>query len=187
MMAECQTDSIQKPNLAEEAARTPAARDDCAVSLRFQSLRSDVMARQGSFVRNANPLVCDVALWRSFAEGQSRVQRRAAFLRELVALAPVDIGPRWTLAGEHLRPLNIGVGASNGPAHAARFAEFGIDAAEAENVRRCAGAWNADAVASVSRGVFQTDVGFAAAGSAAGKGGWGGDLRGRCVLGRGMG
>jgi len=117
------------------------------LSPRIAVLRADAMARQGAFVRDANPLLCDVALWRSFAEGQSRVQRRAAFLRELVALAPVDIGPAWTLAGEHLRPSvswETGLGASNNPAYAARFTEFGIDAAEAEKVRRCAGAWNGD-------------------------------------------
>ena len=61
------------------------------------------MARHGSFVPNANPLLCDVALWRSFEPGQSRVQRRAAFLRERVALAPIEIGSAWSLAGERLR------------------------------------------------------------------------------------
>ena len=147
------------------------------LSLRIAALRADSMARQGAFVRNANPLLCDVALWRSFAAGQSRVQRRAAFLRELVVLAPVAIGPAWTLAGEHLRPSvswETGLGASKNPAYAARFAEFGIDATEAEAVRRCAGAWNGDTGTTMPRGTLHTDVGISAPGSESGKGGWGG-------------
>ncbi len=141
---------------------------------RRDALRADVMARHGSFVGNANPLLCDVALWRSFEPGQSRVQRRAAFLRELVALAPIEIGAEWTLAGEHLRPLHTGVGASSDPALAGRFAEFGMDAAEAEKVRCCALAWNDDSETAVPRGTFRADVGRPAPGSEAGQGGWGG-------------
>ncbi len=148
---------------------------------RRDALRADVMARQGSFVLNANPLLCDVALWRAFVPGQSRVQRRAAFLRELVALAPVEISAEWTLAGEHLRPLNTGVGASNDPAHAPRFAELGIDATEAEAVRRCANAWNGDTGTGMPRGTLQADVGVPAPGSEAGQGGWGG-ITGRDVF-----
>jgi formate C-acetyltransferase len=144
------------------------------VAARTAALRDDVLARRGSFVPDANPLLCDVALWRSFEPGQSRVQRRAAFLRELVAVAPIHIGPAWTLAGEHLRPLHVGIGASHDPAHAARFAELGIDAAEAEQVRRCAGAWSGDAGAAAPRATFQVDVGLPAPGSESGKGGWGG-------------
>jgi hypothetical protein len=144
------------------------------LSPRLAALRADAIARQGAFVRHANPLLCDVALWRSFAAGQSRVQRRAAFLRELVVLAPVDIGPAWSLAGEHLRPLHAGVGACGNPALAACFAEFGIDATEAEAVRRCAGAWNGDIGTTMPRGTLHTDVGVAAPGSESGKGGWGG-------------
>ena len=45
------------------------------LSPRIAALRADAMARQGAFVGNANPLLCDVALWRSFAAEQSRVQR----------------------------------------------------------------------------------------------------------------
>jgi len=141
---------------------------------RRDAWRTDVMARHGSFVPNANPLLCDVALWRSFEPGQSRVQRRAAFLRELVALAPVEIGPGWSLAGEHLRPPNARVGASNDPAHAARFAEFAIGGADVDEVRRCANAWNGAASSPCPRGTFQVDLGTPAPGSEAGKGGWGG-------------
>ncbi len=144
------------------------------MSKRIALLRDEVMGRKGSFVANANPLICDVALWRSFEEGQSRVQRRAAFLRELVRLAPVQIGADWTLAGEHLRPLNAGIGASNDPAHAARFAELGIDEAEAEKVKRCVAAWNGDTKVAFPGGTFFADVGVSAPGSAVGKGGWGG-------------
>ena len=147
------------------------------LSPRIAALRADAMARQGAFVGNANPLLCDVALWRSFAAEQSRVQRRAAFLRELVALAPVEIGPHWTLAGEHLRPSvswETGLGASNNPAYAVRFAEFGIDATEAEAVRRCANAWNGDTGSAVPRGTFRVDVGLPAPAGEAGKGSWGG-------------
>jgi formate C-acetyltransferase len=89
----------------------------------------------------------------------------------------VEIGPGWSLAGEHLRPSvswETGLGASNNPAYAARFAEFGIDAAEAENVRRCANAWNGDTGKAMPRGTLHVDVGVFKPGSDAGKGGWGG-------------
>jgi len=144
------------------------------LSKRIAALKQDVTARKGSFVADANPLLEDVALWRSFAEGQSRVQRRAAFLRELVGLAPVWIGAHWTLAGEHLRPLNCGMGASNDPVNAPQFAELGVDEPEAERVRRCALAWNGDAKAEPLGGTLYTGVGVPVPGSAAGKGDWGG-------------
>ena len=69
---------------------------------RIDAIRSDVFERGGSFVPDANPFLRDVALWRGHRAGASRVENRAAFLRELVALAPLSIGEHWRIAGEHL-------------------------------------------------------------------------------------
>jgi pyruvate formate-lyase/glycerol dehydratase family glycyl radical enzyme len=75
-----------------------------ALSPRLQRLRESVIARQGAWNPATSPVIADMALWRAIHAGQSRVQRRAAFLLQLVNLAPMDIGPDWLLAGEHLRP-----------------------------------------------------------------------------------
>ena len=76
--------------------------DARTVSEPIARLRADVMARKGSFVGGENPLARAVALWRAMADGRSRVQVRAAYLHELVALAKIEIGADWRLAGEHL-------------------------------------------------------------------------------------
>lgn len=141
---------------------------------RLAALKADVVARQGSFVTNPAVPIDDLALWRAFAPGQSRVQRRAAFLRELVGLAQVEIRPHWTLAGEHLRPLSYWTSARPEPTHAARWAALGIAAAEAEQIQRCVQAWGGDVQGAVPRGTLYADVGVAAPESTAGKGNWGG-------------
>ncbi len=64
------------------------------------------MAQQGAWNPEIDPAICDVALGCAARPGQSRVQRRAAFLLELVNLVPLRLGPDWRLAGEHLRPLH---------------------------------------------------------------------------------
>lgn len=149
-------------------------------SKRIALLRNDVVARKGSFVENANPVLMDVALWRSFEEGLSRGQRRAALLRELVRLAPIQIGEGWTLAGEHLRPPR-GIGlTSEDPAVAGYFKELGIGQEEVEKIKLCSTVWGGGALWSgdpksmVPCGTFYSGVGLPAPGSAAGKGGWGG-------------
>jgi len=69
---------------------------------RIDALKSDAMAHGGCFMEDLNPFVRDVALWRAAQGERSRVQVRAAFLHELVALAEIEIRPGWRLAGEHL-------------------------------------------------------------------------------------
>ena len=73
-----------------------------SLSPRIARLRETAMAKNGSFVEDFNPYVRDVAVWRALQPGRSRVQVRAATLREVVALSPIVIPPDWSLAGEHL-------------------------------------------------------------------------------------
>jgi formate C-acetyltransferase len=79
---------------------------DTALSPRIAALKADVMNRKssahGSFVVGANPYLREVALWKAWQRGRSRVQQRAACVLEQVKLAGIDIYPGWTLAGEHL-------------------------------------------------------------------------------------
>ncbi|MFZ2654385.1 MAG: pyruvate formate lyase family protein [Victivallales bacterium] len=72
------------------------------MSSRIPELKKQVMERKGSFIRNINPFVQDVAIWKSSGEQMSRVQHRAAFLKSLVEISPVEIPAGWRLAGEHL-------------------------------------------------------------------------------------
>ena len=58
---------------------------------RIQQLKKQVMERKGSFIKNINPFVQDVALWKSYRNGMSRVQHRAAYLKTLVELSRVEI------------------------------------------------------------------------------------------------
>ena len=74
------------------------------LSKRLIGIRASVMERNGAWNPEINRCICDVALWKGSRQGQSRVQRRAAFLLELVNLVPMRIGADWRLAGEHLRP-----------------------------------------------------------------------------------
>jgi len=65
-------------------------------------LKNGAMDRKGAFPRNVNPFSRTVALWRASAASSSPVQARASYLYELVKLASIEIGPGWTLAGNHL-------------------------------------------------------------------------------------
>ena len=60
---------------------------------RVDQIRNDVMSRGGSFIKDQNPFLRDVALWRAAKPGRSRVQIRAAFLHELVKLAEIEMRP----------------------------------------------------------------------------------------------
>ena len=102
------------------------------------------MGRHGSFIPQ-NPFVRDVALWHALDQERSRVQVRARLLYELVRLAGVDIGPEWTLAGEHLAGVGGGFGFAfqREPAEdeEARLGELGVGHDEIEAVRRAVGTW----------------------------------------------
>ena len=74
------TQTGQTSSLTDTIERT-------TLSPRLAALKKDVMERKGSWVRNLNPFFWDVALWKAAKPGQSRIQQRAAFLRELVRLA----------------------------------------------------------------------------------------------------
>ena len=103
---------------------------------RLAELMRDVMARRGSWVAGANPLLPAVALWRAATPERSRVQRRAAFLLELVGLARIEIGPGWSLAGEHL-PCNVQCGqrVPSAAEAAPHLAELGLTPADLDAIR----------------------------------------------------
>ena len=71
-------------------------------SHRISELKKQVMNRKGSFIKDINPFVQDIALWKSSGNEMSRVQHRAAYLKNLVDLSPLEIPEGWRLAGEHL-------------------------------------------------------------------------------------
>ncbi len=110
---------------------------------RIAALREDAIARGGSFVAGANPFQRDVALWRSLGEGRSRVQVRARLLSELARLAEIDIGPDWTLAGEHLTSGHDRFAFQTEPDEATleRIGELGVAADDVEDVRRAVRLW----------------------------------------------
>jgi formate C-acetyltransferase len=113
-----------------------------------------------------------VALWRAALPGQSRVQRRAAFLAALVDLAPVRIGPDWRLAGEHLRPLQSHSLKDLSPdGIAAMKATFGLDDAAFASLTRTVKAWQG-AEDVLPGGFTDVEVGQATADSARGQGCW---------------
>lgn len=90
------------------------------LSPRLRHLRDQVMARKGSFVTDANPFTPAVALWRAMVAGPSHgpsgrphacapstVQVRAAYLRELVAVAPIEVEAGWRIVGNHLPTAHL--------------------------------------------------------------------------------
>jgi len=111
-----------------------------ALSPRLAALKEDVMRRKGSLAENTNPFLGDVALWKAARPGQSRVQQRAAFLYELVRLAPIEIGPNWSLAGEHFCWW-FGFGGDPTPDQLKRLDEFNLGPAQVEAVRMAVCAW----------------------------------------------
>ena len=104
------------------------------------------MERKGSFVVDVNPFLRDVALWKAVSGGRdrSRVQRRAAFLRELVGLARIEIKPDWRLVGEHLgaEPAVFGFRQGNQTELSPRLCELGVE--DIEPVRAVVAAWFSD-------------------------------------------
>ncbi len=111
------------------------------ISERIAALKAQVMSRKGSFVKDVNPFLCDVALWRAAkAPSRSRVQVRAAFLHELVKLAPLEIHAGWTLAGEHLE-AGFAFGGKPRPDALKRLVEFGLTEQEIDAVRETVREW----------------------------------------------
>jgi len=132
----CATHTEQGGSATDTIERT-------ALSPRLAALKEDVMRRKGSRVQNPNPFRGDVALWQAARPGRSRVQQRAAFLLELVRLAPIEIGPGWSLAGEHLLHPIWGFGFSGNPTPDTlkRLDEFNLGPDEVEAVRATVYAW----------------------------------------------
>ena len=134
---------------------------------RIARLREQVMGRKGSFLADVNPFLRDVALWKavSFARDRSRVQRRAAFLRELVGLATLEIPSDWSLAGEHLctEPPGFGFREKDAEKRLPRLRQFGVN--EIEAVRSTVAAWFDDREYHA--------VGQDVSGAAENSGGWG--------------
>jgi formate C-acetyltransferase len=140
------------------------------LSPRVARLRDGIMARNGSFLQDFNPYLRDVALWRAMAPGRSRVQIRAALLREVVAAAPIAVPPDWTLAGEHLHSRKMwtgfGFGRKDTSDAADCLAALGIEAGGVQAV--------ADAVQSWTTGnAIPTDIGCAGSHSPAVAAAWG--------------
>ena len=94
---------------------------------RLERLKTRIMARKGSFVKEVNPFLRSVALWRASKRERSRIQVRAAYLHELVELAPIVIEADWSLAGNHLPTAHIGLSQpdSGDPEHLAQLQALG--------------------------------------------------------------
>ena len=111
-------------------------------SERLAALREQIMRRKGSFAANANPFIRDVALWRAAKRGRSRMQMRAAFLKELVELAPIEFPPDWSLAGEHLAlGYWFKLTGTHLPENIDRIREFDFSDSEIEEVHACVREW----------------------------------------------
>ncbi len=65
-------------------------------------LKKDAMARKGSFITSFNPFIRNYVFWLADKEESSPVEVRGRMLLELVKIAPTEIHPGWTLAGEHI-------------------------------------------------------------------------------------
>jgi hypothetical protein len=113
------------------------------LSERIVRLRSQIMARRGSFVGDVNPFIRSVALWQAAQPGRSRVQVRAAYLHELVKLAPIDIADDWTLAGNHLptQQARLAQPDPSDPEHRQLLQELGVAVEEIAGVRDAVIRW----------------------------------------------
>ena len=145
-----------------------------ALGPRLAALRAAVMTRGGSWVKDANPFLMDVAIWRAAGCGRSRVQQRAACLLDMVRLAKIDIYPGWTLAGEHLTSLRPWFMLQGEPdaQDLKRLDEYGLSEAEKAALRRTVRLWNGCGEWSPS-GDQPQYVGIGEPASVAGKGSWG--------------
>jgi formate C-acetyltransferase len=109
-------------------------------------LKTAIVDRKGSFPTTVNPFVRAVALWRASLPGYSRVEVRAAYLHELVKLAPIEIEPTWTLAGNHLptacSPLRLPD--PRVPDDVVRMQELGVGPEQILSVCAAVTRWEAD-------------------------------------------
>ncbi len=143
-----------------------------ALSPRLVRLRTTAMAQQGAWNSSMDPSICDVALGFAARPGQSRVQRRAAFLEELVKFSPIHIGADWQLAGEHLRPLQPLSLTSRSPDEISALKKtFGLDDANYVRLVQTVKAWHGydDALPD---GFTDVEVGETTADAARGRGFW---------------
>ena len=113
------------------------------MSSRISELKKQVMERKGSFIRNINPFVQDVALWKSYRPEMSRVQHRAAYLKTLLELSPVEIPAGWWLAGEHLPTATQSFGFLRKlkPKEKKRLTEFNLSKDEEKQVKSTVEQW----------------------------------------------
>jgi formate C-acetyltransferase len=113
------------------------------LSPRISALKRQVMERKGSFIKNINPFVQDVAIWKSYRQEMSKVQHRAAFLKSLVDLSPLEIPAGWHLAGEHLPTASQSFGSLRKlkPKDKKRLYEFGLSKDEEKQVKAAVAQW----------------------------------------------
>ena len=114
-----------------------------ALSPRLARLKAVVMQRRGSFPERVNPFSRTAALFLASGNGKSRVQVRAAYLRELVRLATIEIEPDWFLAGQHLPTAHLQWQAPdpNNAEHLECLRQMGIADSEIAKVRDCLNHW----------------------------------------------
>lgn len=112
---------------------------------RIESLRDEVMKEGGAFPTEMNPLLPNVALWKAVQRMRSRVEVRAAFLREQIDLAPIEIRKEWNLAGRHLPHTRVGFEDSDpgDPQVRWQLSELDVDPDEAPEVREAVLGWRA--------------------------------------------
>ena len=110
---------------------------------RIEVLKAEVMARDGAIGPEQPACLLDVALWRAIKPGRSRVQVRAAFLREQVNLFRLQIDPGWRLAGDHLpRAVACWPGLDATEAETiANLAALGVPDDDVPELCRCVQAW----------------------------------------------
>ena len=102
-------------------------------------LKKDTMARKGSFVESFNPFIGSYVFWLADKEENSPVEVRGRMLLELVKIAPTEIYPGWTLAGEPftIAPGNPGFSPDPETDYARFIAAKGIDAPYEEIMAAC--------------------------------------------------
>jgi formate C-acetyltransferase len=141
------------------------------MSPRISELKKQVMERKGSFIKNINPFVQDVAIWKSYGNEMSRVQHRAAYLKTLVELSPLEIPAGWCLAGEHLPTASQSFGFLRKlkPKEKKRLSEFNLSKDEGKQVKAAVEQWTSF---QMKREFCET--GEISPGMEVGRGSWGG-------------
>jgi formate C-acetyltransferase len=114
-----------------------------SLSPRVERLKAEIMGRRGSFPEKVNPFSSTAALFLASGQGKSRVQVRAAYLRELVRLAKIEIEPDWFLAGQHLPTAHLRWQAPDpkNAEHVDSLRQLGIADSEVAKVCDCLNQW----------------------------------------------